>query len=76
MTLTLYRVCISSYSATLAGSVFEDKEPLYPEAEAPIDNLTIINLLRQEARDNEGYISVDTSPRGFCLNAAELSAAA
>ena len=75
-TETLYRVCTSNYNATLPGSVFEGKEPLYPEAEAPLDNLTIIALLRQEARGNEGYISVDTNPRGYCLNAEELSDAA
>ena len=75
-TETRYRVCTSNYNATLPGSVFEGKEPLYPEAEAPLDNITIIALLRLEARDNEGYISVDTSPRGFCLNADEVSDAA
>ena len=65
---TLYRVVTSNYSATLEGGVFIGKEPLVPETEAPIDNLTIIDLLREEARDNEGYIAVDTAPRGFCLN--------
>jgi 2',3'-cyclic-nucleotide 2'-phosphodiesterase (5'-nucleotidase family) len=65
---TLHRVVTSNYSATLEGSVFIGKEPLVPETEAPIDNLTIIDLLREEARDNEGYIAVDTAPRGFCLN--------
>ena len=64
---TLYRVCTSDFSATLPGSVFEGKEPLYPIAEAPLDNLTLILFLRQEARDNEGYIAVDTSPRGTCI---------
>ncbi len=64
---TLYRVCTSDFSATLPGSVFEGKEPLYPIAEAPLDNLTLIHFLRQEARDNEGYIAVDTSPRGTCI---------
>ena len=66
---TLYRVCTSNYSATLPGSVFEDKEPLFPETEAPIDNLAMIALLREEARDNEGYIAVDAGARGTCLNA-------
>ena len=65
---TLYRVCTSSYSGTLAGGVFEDKEPVYPAAEAPIDNITMIELLRAEARDNEGRIEVDTGVRGTCLN--------
>ena len=64
---TLYRVVTSNYSASVPGGVFEGKEPLYPEAEAPIDNLTMIVFLRLEARDNEGYISVDTSPRGTCI---------
>ena len=63
----LYRVCTSNYSATVPGGVFEGKEPLYPEAEAPLDNLTLILFLRQEARDNEGYIAVDTSVRGTCI---------
>ena len=65
---TLYRVCTSSYSATQAGSVFGGKEPIVPEAEAPIDNLAMIGLLRAEARDNEGRIAVDTGVRGICLN--------
>ena len=64
---TLYRVCVSSYSATKAGSVFENLEPVFPEADAPIDNITMITLLREEARDNEGFIAVDTSARGVCL---------
>ena len=64
---TLYRVCTSEFNASLPGSVFEGKEPLYPEAEVPLDNLTLIHFLRQEARDNEGYIAVDTSPRGTCI---------
>ena len=75
-TKTLYRIVTSNYNATLEGSVFLGKEPIIPEAEAPIDNLTIIELVRREARDNEGLISVDTRPRGFCLNAEELQTAA
>ena len=70
---TLYRVCTSSYSATREGSVFEDKEPLFPEAEAPIDNLTMIALLREEAKMNDGRIDVDTTGRGVCLNKDEAS---
>ena len=64
---TLYRVCTSDFSATLPGSVFENKEPLYPVTEAPLDSLTLIHFLRQEARDNEGYIAVDLSHRGTCI---------
>jgi hypothetical protein len=29
--------------------------------------MTLILFLRQEARDNEGYIAVDTSPRSICI---------
>jgi hypothetical protein len=29
--------------------------------------MTLILFLRQEARDNDGYIAVDTSPRGTCI---------
>ena len=68
---TLYRVCTSDFNATLSGSVFEGKEPLYPVTEAPLDNLTLILFLRREARDNEGYIAVDTSPRGTCIQGEE-----
>ena len=61
---TYYRVCTSNYNATLEGSVFIGKEPVFPEAEAPVDNVTIVELIRQEAEDNLGYIFVDTEPRG------------
>ena len=63
-TETTYLVCTSSYSGTLAGGVFENKTPVYPISEAPIDNVTIIELLREEASENNGLISVDTSARG------------
>ncbi len=63
-TSTTYKVCISNYSATLEGSVFENKEPLYPATEAPIDNVTIISLLREEGEKNGGLLSVDTTKRG------------
>ncbi len=63
-TETTYLVCTSSYSGTLAGGVFENKTPVYPITEAPIDNITIIELLREEAAANNGLISVDTSARG------------
>ena len=66
----LYRVCTSNYNATLDGSVFLDKTPVIPESEAPIDNLTVIELLREEASENDGRISVDTEPRGFRLEEA------
>ena len=37
------------------------------DAVAPLDNPTLILYLRQEARDNEGYIAVDLSPRSTCI---------
>ena len=73
----VYRVVTSNYSATLEGSVFEGKTPVFPEVNAPIDNQALIEVLR-EMRDTEGsdgYIPVDTSPNGICLNASEDEAA-
>ena len=61
---TLYRVCTSAYNATLEDGVFNGKTPIYPESDAPVDNVTIIDLLRQEAAENDGHISVDTGARG------------
>jgi len=75
-TETLYRVCTSNYNATLEGSVFLGKTPVVPETQAPIDNLTVIELLREEADANDGYIAVDTAPRGVQLEEEELDAAA
>ena len=69
--IPLYRVCVSSYNATLAGSVFEKKMSLIPETEAPVDNIAFIELLRIEAADNGGYIFVDESPRGYRWTEAE-----
>ena len=67
---TLYRICTSNYNATLDGSVFLGKIPVVPESEAPIDNLTVIELLREEASENDGHLSVDTEPRGIRLEEA------
>ena len=75
-TETLYRVCTSNYNATVENSVFLGKTPVVPEAEAPIDNLTIIELVRAEAEANNGHILVDTEPRGICLTEYEISDAA
>ena len=69
-THTLYRVCTSNYNATLDGSVFLGKTPVVPETEAPVDNVTVIELLREEASENDGYISVDTESRGIRLEEA------
>lgn len=63
-TETTYLVCTSSYSGTLKGGVFENKTPVFPITEAPVDNLTIIELLREEAQSSGGLISVDTGKRG------------
>ena len=63
-TETLYRVCTSTYSATQVKSVFSGKEPVVPEAEAPVDNEAIIRQLREEGLANGGRIPVDTGPRG------------
>lgn len=62
--ITLYRVCTSVYNASLEDGVFNGKTPIYPESDAPVDNVTIIDLLRQEAAENDGYLSVDTGARG------------
>ena len=63
-TKTLYRVCTSTFNATTRGSIFEGKEPVVPEADAPVDNEAIIRLLREEKQENGGYIPVDTGQRG------------
>ena len=63
-TQTLYRVCTTNYNATVHGSVFTGKEPVVPEADAPVDNEAIIRLLREEKQENDGHITVDAGPRG------------
>ena len=72
-TTTTYKVCTSNFSATVADAngavnVFADKTPLLSEADAPIDNETIIELLRNEKEANDGLIDVDTELRGDKLN--------
>ena len=62
-----YRVCTSAYSGSMPGGVFAEKEPLFPESEAPVDNLSIIELLREEAQEHDGKISVDTGRRGSAI---------
>ncbi len=61
---TTYRVCTTNYNATIPGSVFEQKEPLYPEVDAPVDAEAFIEVLREMREENDGYISVDTGTRG------------
>ena len=67
----LYRVCVTNFSATVSGSVFEGKEPLVPVADAPVDNEALIRVLREESRANNGYIFVDEGPRGTEVRPAE-----
>ncbi len=64
-TETLYRICTSSFNATLPDSVFAGKEPVIPLADSPLDNDEFIRLLREEKEANGGYISVDTGERGI-----------
>lgn len=73
-TKTLYRVCVSAYSATLPRSVFAGKTPVVPEAEAPVDNESMIRLLREEGLANGGHIAVDDGPRGIEVAAPEAMA--
>ncbi len=63
-TETLYRICTIGYCAQMPGSVFEDKVPAVPAADAPADNETYIKQLRKEGSENNGYIPVDTGVRG------------
>ncbi len=70
---TLYRVCTSNYSATLPGSVFEGKEPVVPEVDAPVDADLFIEVLRKLREENDGYIYVDTGSRGVEVEEDEES---
>ena len=67
----LYRICTCDYCATLEGSVFLGKESLVPEAEAPVDNLAIIKMLREDVQNGIEKISVDTTPRDTRLKTEE-----
>ena len=60
-----YRVCTTDFNATVPGSVFEEKTPVVPQADAPTDNESIVRFLREEKAAGDGYISVDTRPRGI-----------
>ena len=63
-TETMYRVCTTGFNATIPGSVFENKTPLIPETDAPVDNETYIELLREKKETSDGYIPADHSQRG------------
>ncbi len=62
---TLYRVCTVDYCASVPGSVFQDKKPVVPVADAPVDVDLYIDVLRKEREENDGYIYVDTGERGI-----------
>ena len=68
-----YKVVTSSYNASQPGSVFEGKEPLHSELEAPVDNQALISLLRSRRDSGTIHIPTDSSPRGTCLNADEVA---
>lgn len=70
-TQTLYRVCTTSFNATVPGSVFEGKSPIVPEADAPIDNESFVLFLREKYGRDNGCIPVDTSTRGVEIQADE-----
>lgn len=48
-----YPVCVNEYCATLDGSVFKDLKPLVSTDEAPVDNLSAIQALR-DGREAQG----------------------
>ncbi len=72
-TETKYKVVTTDYGASLQGSVFEGKEPLHSVLEAPVDNQTLIGLLRSSRDRGTVHIPTDSGPRGTCLNAAEVA---
>lgn len=61
---TIWRICISDYCATCEGSIFEDKDPVLPLADSPIDHELVVQQLREERDAGDGYIEVDSGIRG------------
>ena len=61
---TLYRICTTNFSATKPDCVYEGKEPVIRESDAPVDVEAFITLLRKNRDENGGYIYVDTGERG------------
>ena len=60
-----YPVCVNEYCATLDGSVFKDLKPLVPTDDAPVDNLSAIQALR-DRRDVQGLkLELDTKVRAI-----------
>ena len=68
-----YRIVISSHCAYLPGSIFEDKEPVHSELEAPVDNQAIISVLRDRRDRGDIHIPTDSDSRCTCLNADEVA---
>ena len=48
--------------------VYEGKEPVIRESDAPVDVEAFITLLRKNRDENGGYIYVDTGERGVEIN--------
>lgn len=69
---TKYRVVVPNYCASQSGSVFEFKKPLHPVLEAPVDNQSLIALLRDRRDKGQVHIPTDNKPKGKCLNANEV----
>ena len=63
-----YRVVISSSCANQPGSVFEGKEPLHAELDSPVDNQSIIALLRDRRDRGQVHIPTDSASRSTWLN--------
>ena len=60
-----YPVCVNEYCATLDGSVFKDLKPLVSTDEAPVDNLSAIQALR-DRREAQGLkMELDTKVRAI-----------
>ena len=64
-----YRIVITEYCASQAGSVFEGKTPLHPVTEAPYDNRAMISVLRDRRDKGNVHIPTDSGSRGTWLNA-------
>ena len=71
----VYRIVITNYNATQPGSLFENRKPVYPEADAPVDNQALIEILRDRRDRGLTHIPVDRTPRGYEENEAGQKAA-
>lgn len=60
-----YPVCVNEYCATLEGSVFKELKPIVSPDDAPIDNLSAIQALR-DRREAQGLkMELDTKVRAI-----------